>query len=80
MEMCTNYQEIKVVLKLKSSDQDIFLSINNFNPDCRWFYRTIGSDHPLMKVARIQSQGNVCWSFETCRRSLCHGYLNTYSF
>ena len=43
-----NYQAIQAVFKTKSSiNQGIFSSIKNLDPSLRWFYRTIGSDHPL---------------------------------
>ena len=32
---------------MKSSDQDVFSSIKNFDPGRRWFYKSIGSDYPL---------------------------------
>ena len=42
-----NYQATRLFFTAKSSDQGIFSLIKNLDPSRSWFYRTIGSDHPL---------------------------------
>jgi len=67
------YQAIKDLSWVQSSDQDKFLSIKILDPSCKWFYGLYESDYPLslllLFVEASEFSRNITWKL--IRRVTC---------